>query len=269
MNRLIRVFTIAWIGMVLAIPSGCISSMGRNLDNNRSPDNTIQLFAASSTTDAVRTIRSAFSEATGYEIELTLGGSSTLANQIIQGAPADIFLSANEDWCDEVARQSSENRCEKKVLLGNRLVIIVHKDSEVTQLEHEDLSSQLGLVAVANTESVPAGIYTKQALQQLSLWDQLAPQLIPSNNVRAALQYVETESVPFGIVYATDAVASSHVRVIYEFDPDLHEQIRYPLLRLGDSGHPAKDSFYEFLQGKQAAKIFQQHGFSLFVSEVN
>jgi len=257
MKNAMRNAIFSLVCLMLALDGGCRSAI------HKSPEKTIQLFAASSTTDAMRSIQTAFAEATGYEIELTLGGSSTLANQIIQGAPADIFLSANEDWCDEVLRQSSQNRCQKAVLLGNRLVLIAHKNSEWTQLDLENLSAPLGQIAVANTETVPAGIYAKQALQQI------APALIPSNNVRAALQYVETESVPLGIVYATDAAASPHVRVVYEFNPDLHEPVRYPLLRLCKSGHPAKDSLFQFLQGEEAAKIFQQNGFSLFTSEAN
>jgi len=264
MQNAMRSAIVLLVCLLLTFDSGCRSALQK-----KGSDKTIQLFAASSTTDAVRSIQSAFSEATGYEIELTLGGSSTLANQILQGAPADIFLSANEDWCDEVLRQSEQNACQKVVLLGNRLVLIAHKDSEWTQLSPEDLSAQLGQIAVANTKTVPAGIYAKQALQHLGVWEQIAPSLIPSNNVRAALQYVETQSVPLGIVYATDAAASSHVRVIYEFDSNLHEPIRYPLLRLCESGHPAKDSLLDFLQGEKAAEIFRQNGFSLFASEVN
>lgn len=263
MHNAMRGVVITLVCCVLAIDCGYGSRIGGNSDK------TIQLFAAASTADAVRTIQTAFSEATGYEIELTLGGSATLANQIIQGAPADIFLSANEDWCDEVIRQSSPNSCQKVVLLGNRIVLIVHNDSELTQLIPEDLATRLDQIAVANTETVPAGIYAKQALQQLGIWDQIAPRLVPSNNVRGALLYVETQSVPVGIVYATDAAASPHVRVIYQFDPNLHEQIRYPLLRLSELGHPAKDSLFDFLQGEQAAKIFQQHGFLLFDSQAN
>jgi len=250
--------------LVLALDGGC-----QSLVHEKHSNKTIQLFAASSTTDAVQSIQSAFLEATGYEIELTLGGSSTLANQIIQGAPADLFLSANEDWCDEVLRQSPQDGCQKAALLGNRLVLIVHKDSEWSQLDLETFPTSLGQIAVANTETVPAGIYAKQALQHLGVWDQITPALIPSNNVRAALQYVETQSVPLGIVYATDAAASPHVRVVYEFDPAWHQPIRYPLLRLCESGHPAKDALFEFLQGKKAAEIFQQKGFSRFTSEDN
>ena len=245
------------IGSALASVCGCAHETSDSAAK-------IQFFVAASASDAAREIQASFQEATGVLCELTLGSSSTLGNQIIQGAPADIFLSANSQWCDEVVRQCEHVVGAPVVLLSNRLVLVVHRESDETFSSTLDcLVEQKHRVAVAATETVPAGIYAKQALKSLGIWEQVKPQLIPANNVRAALQYVETRSLPLGIVYATDAAASPNVRVLYEFDPGLHDKIEYPVVRLDNLGRPASNALFDFLQGDGAAAIFRKHGFSL------
>lgn len=227
----------------------------------------ISFLAASSTTDALEEIREQFSAETGYEVELNLGGSSTLANQIDQGAEADLFLSANVQWADFVGdtNQRSTHRVAKRVdLLSNRLVVVVPKDSKLMLAKLEDLTGNaVENLSLANPDSVPAGIYAREALQAADLWDKLEQKVVAGENVRTALSYIETRNAQAGIVYRTDALVSEHVRIVLEVDPALHTPVKYPLLLLRHgSKHPGAVKLYEYLAGPQAGKVFAKYGFT-------
>ncbi|MGB0903290.1 MAG: molybdate ABC transporter substrate-binding protein [Mangrovicoccus sp.] len=214
----------------------------------------VTVFAAASTKTALDEVAAEFSQQTGHDIRLSYAGSSALARQIQQGAPADLFLSANSDW------MALASPAEQVDLLGNRL-ILVGGSSAPMELERDAILARLGRgrMAVALTEAVPAGIYAKSALQSLGLWQDLAPRLAQADNVRAAMALVSLGAAPLGIVYATDAAADPRVFALAEFPADSHPPILYPLGLLQDG--PAARQFWEYLQSDNAAAVFQRHGF--------
>jgi len=217
-------------------------------------------------TEAIFELRNTFEEETGYSIELTLSSSSSLAVQIQSGAEADLFLSANRAWAEEVGlNDRGRSRILEQVdLVSNRLAVVALADSELEMDVLSDLfSPAFGEIAIAEPTSVPAGIYAREALEQSGLWEALRDRLIPGTNVRTALGYVETGGIPVGIIYASDAAASPAVRVLHWIDPATHSPIRYPLLLLRHSRHtPGAAEFYEYLTSPAAAAVFERHGFT-------
>lgn len=198
------------------------------------------------------------------EIKLNAGPSSGLANQIIAGAPADLFLSANEQWAGEVDKAG--HSAASVALLTNSLVLVAPKDNPAGVAEPEDLlSDKVKKVALAG-EQVPAGIYADQALKALGLADKLTAggKIVRGQDVQSALSYVERGEADAGIVYSTDVASAPGVKVVHEFDPKLHDKIVYMLVLVKpESGAPpaAAREFYEFLQSEAAEKTFQEFGF--------
>ena len=211
----------------------------------------VTVFAASS-------LKTALDEAIAvYEGQVTASyaGSSALARQIGYGAPADLFISANPDWVDWLTGQGLVS--EQTPLLGNRLVLIGPEGSAAGT--PETLVPGAERVAMALVDAVPAGIYGKQALTSLGLWETVAPRVVQADNVRAALALVALGEARLGVVYATDALAEPRVTVLATFPEAAHAPIRYPLARLTPQG----DGLYDWLQRDEAAKIFEKHGFSV------
>jgi molybdate transport system substrate-binding protein len=226
----------------------------------------IQMFAAASMTEAIWEIRDIFEEETGFSVELTLSSSSSLAVQIQSGAEADLFLPANLAWAEEVAlNDRGRSRILKRVdLLSNRLAVVASTGSAIEVTDLADLgSAEYGEIAIAEPNSVPAGIYAREALQKVGLWEALQERLIPGTNVRTTLGYVATGVVPIGIVYSSDALASSGVHVLHEIDPELHSAIVYPLLLLRHSRRtPGAAELFDFLISPSTAAVFARHGFT-------
>lgn len=216
---------------------------------------------AASTTDAMRQAAILFQQDSGTEVTVQADDSSRLAAQILEGAPADMFLSANERWADVVKAKGLVQ--ESTVLLGNRLVVIVPKGNPARVRQPQDLAlPAVKHVALAG-RTVPAGEYARQALTSLKVWDAVEPRVVFGQNVRATLAYVERGEAEGGIVYATDARITDRVEVAYEFAADTHAPIRYPLLLLKTGQeHPAARRFYEFLQSPRAGDIFRKYGFT-------
>jgi molybdate transport system substrate-binding protein len=215
---------------------------------------------AASTKDAVQEIAADFAQEDGGEIRISADDSSKLAQQIAEGAPAHLYLSANKEWADFV--QEKELTRESTVLLGNSLVIVVPRSNPAGVHKPQDLTRPVvNRLAVAGP-TVPAGLYARQALRNLGLWGKLEGRAISGENVRATLAFVERGEADAGIVYSTDARISKQVEQVHEFAPRTHDPIRY-LLVLLDSGqdHPAARRFYDFIQGPQAAAVFQKYGF--------
>ena len=221
----------------------------------------ILVFAAASTKNALDEIRAQFTKDTGIAVETSYAASSTLAQQVNEGAKADLFLSADTKWADYLAKKDQVVR--RQDLLGNRLVIVVPSDSKLEVKKLDDLLA-LGIkhLAVGETQSVPAGIYARQALTQAGLWDQVKDKIVPADDVRQALAYVECGAAAAGIVYATDAAVSTKVKVAAEIPDALTGPIHYPLalLKHGE-GRTAAESFYRYLTSPAAAEIFQKFGF--------
>lgn len=197
---------------------------------------------------------------------LSFAASSALARQVIAGAPADLFLSADEEWMDAVAKAGLIRAGTRATLLGNRLVLIAPAASRtrLTPARGFPLVKALGSgrLALADPDAVPAGKYAKAALTCLGVWNGVAAKVAPAENVRAAMALVERGAAPLGIVYATDARASKAVRVVGTFPAASHPPIRYPVAVLKASRHKDAAAFRTFLFSKQGRAIFARHGFS-------
>ncbi len=193
----------------------------------------VVVFAAASMKTALDAVAAEFEAATGHGVTISYGGSNALAQQILQGAPADIFVSAAVDWMDVVEEAGLVVPGTRADLLGNSLVLVAH-DPAAAQVEIGpglDLAGMLagGRLSMAMVDAVPAGQYGRAALESLGLWAGVEGSLAQSENVRAALALVATGETPLGIVYASDAVAEAGVTVIGTFPADSHPPIRFPV----------------------------------------
>jgi len=225
------------------------------------------VFAAASLKTALDEIAPAFRRETGQRVSVSYAGTGTLARQLEQGAPADLFFSADEDWMDYALRRGLVQADTVDALLGNRLVLAAPRDSRVALrlMPGVPLAAALGRdrLALANVVSVPAGRYAKAALEALDLWPSVAGRLVQTENVRAALRLVERGEAPLGIVYATDARADPGVRVVDVFDSSLHPPIHYPVALARESVSPAARRFLAWLRSPEAAAIFKAQGFTV------
>ena len=196
---------------------------------------------------------------------ISFAASSALARQIEAGAPADLFVSADEEWMDALAAKRLIAPGTRADLVGNRLVVVEPAGRRsAVPLNGMQLAKLLGAgpLAMADPDSVPAGKYGKAALGKLGAWDAVAPHVVRAENVRAALALVERGVAPFGIVYLTDARASSKVRVAGVFPAASHPPIVYPIARLSTSANPEAEGFRRFLLSPRGRAIFARFGFS-------
>jgi molybdate transport system substrate-binding protein len=190
---------------------------------------------------------------------LSFAGTSALARQVEQGAPADLFVSADEEWMDTLAGQDLLRAGSRTDLLGNRLVLVTRKGGTVRRLA--DLGD--GKLALADPAAVPAGKYARASLENLGQWQAVEASVVPAENVRAALALVERGEAALGIVYVTDALASKGVEVLETLPESSHPPIRYPGAVLAGSKHPDAAAFLGFLSSDEARAIFARHGFGL------
>jgi molybdate transport system substrate-binding protein len=225
----------------------------------------VVVFAAASMKNALDAVAADFQAATGETVLISYGGSNALAKQIIQGAPADIFVSAAVNWMDEVEKAGLVVPDTRRDLLGNSLVLVAHGPdvAPVAIGPGFDLAALLGdgNLSMAMVDSVPAGQYGKAALQALGAWSQVEPLVAQSENVRAALTLVATGEAPFGIVYASDALADDRVSVVGVFPDDSHIPIVYPAALLTGAADPADKAFFDALSSDAGDARFAQHGF--------
>jgi molybdate transport system substrate-binding protein len=220
----------------------------------------LSVFAAASLADALTEIGTAWQAASGNRAVFNFGASSDLARQIRAGAPADVFFSADGAQMDALERQGLVRATERSDLLSNTLVVIVPEDSKARVTSPHDLAG-FRTIAIADPQAVPAGVYARSWLQGVKLWDELAPRVVPTLHVRAALAAVESGNVEAGIVYRTDAARSKRVRVVFEVSQQQGPPIRYPVAPLTSSGKPAAASFVSYLRSPAAREIFVRHGF--------
>lgn len=231
----------------------------------------IHFYAAASLTDAVTEIAAVWEADGGRPPVLPVfASSSTLARQIREGAPAQLFLSANEQWMDELVRETARVRSDSRLdLLSNRLVLVVPPGNPAGLESPADLAKHIDGIAIGDPEHVPAGSYAVAWLQSAGLWHQVKRELRPAKDVRAALAYVEKGNVDAGIVYFTDAQVGN-VEVVAVLDSRLAPPIRYPLALIepadeDDELAPGAVSFYRWLTSPRAAAIFRKHGFLTLV----
>lgn len=225
----------------------------------------ITVFAAASMTNAMAEIEERFEAATGHDLVVSLAGSSSLARQIQQGAPADVFISANPGWMDALETEGLLDAGSRFDLLNNSIVLVAH-GVEAAPVEigpDLDLARLLGegKLAMALVDAVPAGIYGKASLESLGLWDSVEAKVAQGDNVRAALALVALGEAPFGIVYATDAVAEDNVTVVGTFPAESHPPIVYPVAGIANRDNPAEAAFLDYLRGPEARQEFERQGF--------
>jgi molybdate transport system substrate-binding protein len=225
----------------------------------------LTVFAAASLKTALDDVVVAWRHQGGDAVAVSYGSSATLAQQIRQGAPADVLISANSQWMDTLEQAGLLRAESRRDLLGNSLVLVAHEPvADIGMLgANSDLRALLGSgkLAVGLVDSVPAGIYAKAALQSLGLWQQVEPHLAQTDNVRAALALVAQGEAPLGIVYLTDARAESSVHVIGRFPDASHGAIVYPVAVIEESRSAAAQSFADFLSGPEATSVFAAQGF--------
>ena len=229
--------------------------------------NKVTVFAAASLTNAMQDIATQYQKEHKVEVVSSFASSSTLARQIEAGAPADIFISADQKWMDYAVSKESIQPDTRANLLENTLVLIAPKDSKQGNITINAQTHWLklldgGRLAVGDPDHVPAGIYAKESLQKLGSWESLSGKLAPAEDVRSALALVERGEAPLGIVYGSDAVASKGVKVVGLFPADTHQKVEYPIAIVKGHNTPEVSAFYKFLEGPEAAKVFQQYGFT-------
>ncbi|REF67721.1 MULTISPECIES: molybdate ABC transporter substrate-binding protein [Paracoccus] len=223
----------------------------------------ITIFAAASLKDALDEIAATWQESHGDTVVISYAGSSQLAKQIQEGAPADLFISASSSWMDAVQESGDIDPATRRDLLGNTLVLVgTGKPAEAPVTELPSLLGD-GKLAMAMVDSVPAGQYGKEALTSLGLWDQVEGQVAQADNVRAALKLVATGEAPLGIVYGSDAVAEPGVGVVATFPVDSHEKITYPAAVTTGADTPQAAAFLDSLSQEPARSVFESQGFTV------
>jgi molybdate transport system substrate-binding protein len=230
---------------------------------------TIIVFAAASMKNALDDVDAAFTKTTGIKVVASYAASSALMKQIEQGAPADVFLSADLNWMDYGGERNLIKNDTRINLLGNRLVLIAAKDSKIGNVTIGpgfDLAALAGdgRIATGDVRAVPAGLYAKAALEKLGIWASVEPKLAMAENVRAALILVARGEAPLGIVYATDAKVEPNVKIVGVFPEDSHPPIIYPAA-LTANAKPDAAPYLAFLRSQTAKSIFESYGFAFLI----
>jgi molybdate transport system substrate-binding protein len=257
MHRLATLFA------AFVIFSGAVHSAAR------AEDKTLTVFAAASMKNALDDIDAAFTAKSGVKVSASYAASSTLAKQIEQGAPADIFLSADLDWMDYAVGKKTINAPTRENLLGNSIVLIAPKDSKidnVTIAPGFDLARLAGdgKIATGDVKAVPVGKYAKAALEKLGAWQAAEPKFAMADSVRAALTLVARGEAVLGIVYATDAKVEPGVKVVGTFPADSHPPIIYPVAATTSAKAEAKD-YLDYLHSQAAKAVLEKYGFTYLV----
>ncbi len=228
----------------------------------------VTIFAASSLTNAVTELSERYQQQSDVNSRLSFASSSALARQISQGAPADIYISANVKWMDYLQTQQVIENESRKPLLKNSLVMVAplsYPKDTVTPSASWNLAAALmdTRMAVGDPNHVPAGRYAKQALENLGIWQAAKSHLARANNVRSALVLVERGESNLGVVYKTDAKISNKVKIVAELPDSSHTPIRYPMAIVKGKATPAVQDYYVFLQSEEAKTVFEKYGFEV------
>ncbi|MGB3502839.1 MAG: molybdate ABC transporter substrate-binding protein [Mesorhizobium sp.] len=229
----------------------------------------VTVFAAASLKNALDAVNAACEADVGEAATISYAASSALAKQIEEGAPADVFMSADLDWMAYLSSKDLTKKDTETNLLGNSIVLVAPADSSAaTEIKDGfDLAGLLGdgKLAMANVDSVPAGKYGKASLEKLGVWSSVEGKVAQAENVRAALALVSTGEAPLGIVYATDAKADPKVKVIGTFPAGSHAPIIYPVAQTAGSKDAETPAFLKCLQSAKAKELFEGQGFTVLV----
>ena len=253
----------SWLALLvaagLAWTAGAVPAVAQGKD--------VLVFAAASLKNALDEIAGQWQRESGKKTVISYAASNTLIKQIEQGAPADIFISADLDWMDYGQQKGLLKPDSRFNLLGNRLVLIAPKDANVSVNIQPgfDLAALLkgGRLAMGNVDAVPAGKYGKAALEKLGAWDGVKDKIAQAESVRAALLLVARGEAPLGIVYQTDAAADPTVKIVGTFPENTHPPIIYPIALTKDSTNPDAVAFLNFLRSPAARPAFERQGFTV------
>ena len=234
-----------------------------------SSEDEILVFAAASLRDALEEVGDDFHQARGVRVRFSYGGSVAMAQQLVCGAPADLFLSAGPGPMDALEREGLLTPGTRVDLLGNALVVVAEEGDVAALSDPQDLlSPDVRRIAVADPQLAPAGAYAREALQSLGLWASLEPKLVMGANVRTVLEYVDSGNADAAVVYASDASISPDLRVLWTFAPETHSPVVYPVAVLREAVAPdVARLFREFLLGAEAGEVFDRSGFRRLPAE--
>ncbi len=224
----------------------------------------VSIYAAASLSDSVKQAVAAYEKQTGRTVRFNFGASSFLALQIEEHAPADLFFSADEATMDMLEHRDLIVADTRRTLLSNSLVVVMPSGSSQRLNDAGDLkNAEWKRIALGQPDTVPAGVYARQYLTSMHLWDELKPKIIPTENVRAALAAVETENADAAFVYKTDALISKKVKVALSIDPSHGPPISYPIAVLKDAANPdGARKLEDYLSGPEARAVFEKYGFT-------
>lgn len=260
-------FTRRGFGLRLAVAVGGLAAvLSVGLPSARA-DGDVVVFAAASLKNALDAVDAAWKAESGKSATVSYAASSALAKQIEEGAPADVFISADLDWMKYLSDKKLIKADSEVKLLGNRIVLVAPKDSAATAeiAPSFDLAKLLGdgRLAMGDVKAVPAGKYGKAALEKLGVWSSVEGKIAQAENVRAALKLVSTGEAPLGIVYQTDAAAEPGVKIIGTFPEDTHPPIVYPVGVTADSKSADAAAYVKYLQSAKAKELFEAQGFTV------
>ena len=256
-----------WLGRITGLAAALLLASGLPQSPARAQGGDLVVFAAASLKNALDAVNAQWQKETGKKAIISYAASSALAKQIEQGAPAQMFISADLDWMDYVAQKNLIKPDTRSNLLGNRIVLIAPKD-KAQPIEIKagfDLAKVLGdgRLAMANVDAVPAGKYGKAALEKLGVWASVSSKVAQAENVRAALLLVSRGEAPAGIVYQTDAAADPNVKIIGTFPEDTHPPIIYPIALTANADHPDAAAFLAYIKSAKAKPLFEAQGFTV------
>jgi molybdate transport system substrate-binding protein len=244
-----------------------VAGLAALLAANRSvsaPRPEVAVYAAASLADVLQEIAAGFEAGGGTRVVFNFAGSNDLARQIAAGAPAQVFVSANREQVERLETAGKVRPGSAFALLGNSLVVIVPRDSKAGPLAGAAGLLTFDRLALADPAGVPAGIYAREWLERAGLWERLAPRVVPTLDVRAALAAVAAGNLPAGVVYATDAAPSNRVKVVYRVPADAAPEVRYfaaPVVSPAPENGRAAAGFLAWLRGSKAREVFVRHGF--------
>jgi molybdate transport system substrate-binding protein len=222
------------------------------------------VFAAASMSDSLKALGASYELRSGKKVDFNFGASNLLARQIAEGAPADLFISADDAKMDDLEGRGLIDQGTRRSVLSNTLVAVALKDSPLAVSQAAGLAGDtVGRLALADPRAVPAGVYAKEYLQSLGLWDKLSSKVIPTGNVRGALQAVESGNADAAMVYKTDALISKKVRVLFEVPAKEGPRIDYPFALVKGSANAASAKlFLRYLESADGLAVFKRYGFT-------
>ncbi|WP_394233896.1 molybdate ABC transporter substrate-binding protein [Niallia oryzisoli] len=266
MQKVIKSVSILLVLLMMTV--ACSNNPSDKQQTNRVSDSKakveLTISAAASLKDAMDVIQQSYQEEhPEVTLKFNFGASGSLQQQISQGAPVDLFFSAAEDKFDFLVEEGSIAKEDGSDLLGNELVLVVPKGDQTIKGFEALKKAEVGNISIGTPETVPAGTYAKESLEKMDIWQAVESKTVFAKDVRQVLSYVETGNVDAGIVYKTDALVSDKVKIAATADPATHTPIIYSVGIIKDSNqYEAAKEFYEYLQGDEAVKVFEEYGFT-------